>query len=170
MYDRIEGEIQGVQRALQSNRTVSMAPMLEGTTEAGDESVQLRKIVDIVEVHLQKEEEVTAQATQALKKAQEEIIEQCRAPHQEKEAIQDKFDKDRAKIQKEKEQLLMKKIEIKEAFNRAFHSVTGLEQKSEEPLDCQVMKLVEVIQQLQQRVVDLELQIILSTLQEERDQ
>jgi len=75
MYDRIEGEIQGVQQALQSNRSVSMAPMPEGTTEVGDESVQLRKIVDIVEVRLQKEEEVKAQATQALKKAQEEIIE-----------------------------------------------------------------------------------------------
>jgi hypothetical protein len=32
------------------------------------------------------------------------------------------------------------------------------------------MKLVEVIQQLQQRVVDLELQIIPSTSQEEHDQ
>jgi uncharacterized protein YaaN involved in tellurite resistance len=48
--------------------------------------------------------------------------------------------------------------------------VTSLEQKAEEPLDCQVMKLAEVIQQLQQRVMDLELQIIPSTLQEERDQ
>jgi hypothetical protein len=32
------------------------------------------------------------------------------------------------------------------------------------------MNLVEIIQQLQQRVVDLELQIIPSTPQEERDQ
>jgi hypothetical protein len=32
--------------------------MPEGTTEVGDESVQLRRIADIVEVHLWKEEEV----------------------------------------------------------------------------------------------------------------
>jgi uncharacterized protein YaaN involved in tellurite resistance len=48
--------------------------------------------------------------------------------------------------------------------------VTGLEQKAKEPLDHQVMKLAEVIQQLQQRVMDLELQIIPSTPQEEREQ
>jgi hypothetical protein len=64
----------------------------------------------------------------------------------------------------------MKQIGIEEAVNRAFLSVTGLEQKAEEPLECQVMKLAEVIQQLQQRVVDLELQTIPSTPQEERDQ
>jgi hypothetical protein len=46
----------------------------------------------------------------------------------------------------------------------------GLEQKVEEPIEHQVMKLVEVIQQLQQRVVELELQDIPSTPQEERDQ
>jgi uncharacterized protein YaaN involved in tellurite resistance len=46
----------------------------------------------------------------------------------------------------------------------------SLEQKAEEPLDYQVMKLAEVIQQLQQRVMDLELHIIPSTLQEEHDQ
>jgi hypothetical protein len=48
--------------------------------------------------------------------------------------------------------------------------MTGLEQKFEEPLDHQVMKLAEVIQQLQQRVMNLELQIITSTPQEECDQ
>jgi hypothetical protein len=75
------------------------------------------------------------QATQSLKKEQEEIIEQHQATQQEKEAIHEKFDRDREKIQKEKEQLLAKQIGIEEAVNRAFHSVTGLEQKAEEPLD-----------------------------------
>jgi hypothetical protein len=41
--------------------------MLGGTREVGDESVQLRMIANIVEVFLQKAEEVTTQATQALK-------------------------------------------------------------------------------------------------------
>jgi hypothetical protein len=66
--------------------------------------------------------------------------------------------------------LLVKKIGIEEAVNRAFISVTSLEKKEEDPIECQVMKLAEVIQQLQQRVMELELQAIPSTLQEERDQ
>jgi hypothetical protein len=37
--------------------------MPEGKPEAGDESVQLRIIVDLVEVRLWKAEEVTTQAT-----------------------------------------------------------------------------------------------------------
>jgi hypothetical protein len=48
--------------------------------------------------------------------------------------------------------------------------VTGLEQKEKEPIECQVMNLVEVIQQLQQRVMELELQTIPSTSQEVCDQ
>jgi len=99
-------------------------------------------------------------ATQALKKAHEEIIEQRQATQQEKNALQEKFEEDRAKIQKEKEQLLTKQIWIEEVVNRAFHFVTGLEQKVEEPIESQVMKLAEVIQQLQQRVMELELQTI----------
>jgi hypothetical protein len=64
------------------------------------------------------------------------------------------------KIQKEKESLLAKKIGIEEAVNRAFHSLIGLEKKAKEPIEHQVMKLAEVIQQLQQSVVELELQAI----------
>jgi vacuolar-type H+-ATPase subunit D/Vma8 len=48
--------------------------------------------------------------------------------------------------------------------------VTNLEQKVEEPIEHQVTKLVEVIQQLQQRVVELELKTIPQTPQEVRDQ
>jgi uncharacterized membrane-anchored protein YhcB (DUF1043 family) len=40
----------------------------------------------------------------------------------------------------------------------------------EDPVVNQVMKLAEAIQQLQQRVAELELQIVPSTLQEVRDQ
>jgi hypothetical protein len=91
------------------------------------------------------------------------------AVQQERDALQEKLEEDRVKIQKEKEQLLVKQIGIEEAVNRAFLSVTGLEKKAEEPLEHQVMKLAEVIQQLQQRVVELELQTIPSTPQEEHD-
>jgi hypothetical protein len=69
---------------------------------------------------------------------------------QEKDTLQAKFEEDREKIQKEKEKFLAKQIGIEEAVNRSFHSVTSLEKKAEEPIERQVMKLVEVIQQLQQ--------------------
>jgi hypothetical protein len=36
----------------------------------------------------------------------------------------------------------------------------------EDPMESQVVKLVEAIQQLQQRIAELELQIVPSTLQE----
>jgi len=48
--------------------------------------------------------------------------------------------------------------------------VTILEQKEEEPIEHQVMKLVEVIEQLQQKFVELEIQTIPGTPQEVRDQ
>jgi hypothetical protein len=51
-------------------------PLKKGTIEEGDESVHLCNIFDIVEVHLQRAQEEKVQATQALKKAQEEIIKQ----------------------------------------------------------------------------------------------
>jgi hypothetical protein len=46
----------------------------------------------------------------------------------------------------------------------------SLEKKAEEPIEHQVMKLVEVIQQLQQRVMELYLQTIPQTPQEVHDQ
>jgi hypothetical protein len=54
MYNRIEIKHQGMHKALQSSLSVSTTPLLEGTTEEGDEPVQLRKIVDTVEVCLWK--------------------------------------------------------------------------------------------------------------------
>jgi hypothetical protein len=48
--------------------------------------------------------------------------------------------------------------------------VTSLEQKVEVPIERQVMKLAEVIQHLQQRAMELELQTIPQTPQEVRDQ
>jgi hypothetical protein len=46
----------------------------------------------------------------------------------------------------------------------------GLEQLAEDPVEHQVARLVEAIQQLQQRITDLELQTVPSTLQDVRDQ
>ena len=66
MYNRIKIEFQGVQQALQSNRTVSTMPLIAGTVELGDEPTQLHRIVDMVEAHLRQAQEDIAQATQAL--------------------------------------------------------------------------------------------------------
>jgi hypothetical protein len=69
IYSQIEIVLQGVQQALQFSRAISTAPLPEGTTEVGDESIQLRKIVDTVEVLLRYPQDKKAQAIQALKKA-----------------------------------------------------------------------------------------------------
>lgn len=47
--------------------------------------------------------------------------------------------------------------------------MTGLEQMEEDPVENQVVKLVEAIQQLQQRIAEPELQTVPSTPQEVRD-
>jgi hypothetical protein len=108
MYNRIEIELQGVQSALQSSRAVSFVPLPEGTTEEGIKPVQLFKIANTVEVHLRKSWEEIVQATQALKQAQEEFLEQCQATQQDKDTLQEKFEQDREKIKKQKEKLLTK--------------------------------------------------------------
>jgi hypothetical protein len=52
MYNQIEVELQGVQQALQSSRTLSTMPLPLETPELGDEPAQLHQIVDIVKAHL----------------------------------------------------------------------------------------------------------------------
>jgi hypothetical protein len=60
--------------------------------------------------------------------------------------------------------MLTENIGVKETITRELHSVMGLEQMEEDPVESQVGKLVEAIQQLQQRVEELELQAVPSTL------
>jgi hypothetical protein len=98
MYSHIEIALQGVQQALQSSRATFIAPLPEGTTEAGDELVQLHNIDDTFEVCLRHAQEEKVQATQALNKSQEELIEQRRTTQQEKNALQEKFEEDRENI------------------------------------------------------------------------
>jgi chromosome segregation ATPase len=170
MYDRIETELRGVQQALHSSRAVSTVPPPSEEPELGDEPTQLRRIVDATEARLRRAQEEKEQATVALKQAQEEVVEQCRVAQQEKDDLQTKFEEEKAQIQQEKEQLLVEQIGVKEAVSRALRSVTGLEKKEEDPVEHQVAQLAEAIQQLQQRIADLELQTVPSTLQDVRDQ
>jgi hypothetical protein len=48
--------------------------------------------------------------------------------------------------------------------------MTDLEQMEEDPLESQVGKLAKAIQQLQQRVTELELQVVPNSPQEVQDQ
>jgi hypothetical protein len=53
---------------------------------------------------------------------------------------------------------------------KSLHSVPGSTQEEHEAVEVQVTKLVEAIQQLQARVMELELQAVPSTPQEVHDQ
>jgi prefoldin subunit 5 len=60
----------------------------------------------------------------------------------------------------------VKQIGIKEAVNKTLLSVTSLEKKEEDPMEHQVTKLSEAIQELHQRITNLELQTVSSTPQD----
>jgi len=66
--------------------------------------------------------------------------------------------------------LLAEHTMVREVVTRALHSVSGLAHVEEETIESLVGKLIEAIQQLQARVVELEIQAVSSTLQEVRDQ
>jgi flagellar biosynthesis chaperone FliJ len=53
--------------------------------------------------------------------------------------------------------LLVEQLEVQKRVHKALHSVTVIEVKMENRLPQQVTQLEEVIQQLQQRIMDLEL-------------
>jgi hypothetical protein len=52
MLSWIKVKFQEVRHALQSSRTVSIAPLTTGTPKKGDEPAQLHQIVDTIEAHL----------------------------------------------------------------------------------------------------------------------
>jgi hypothetical protein len=93
-------------------------------------------------------------------KQAEEALEQCWVAKQEKDDLQVNFGEDRAQIQKDNEQLLVEQIGVKEEVTRELCSMAGLAQMEEEIAESQVGKLVESIQQLQARVVEMELQVV----------
>jgi predicted nucleic acid-binding Zn-ribbon protein len=123
-------------------------------------------LADATEARLRRVQEEKEQATEALKQEKEEALEKLRVAQQEKDEIRAKFEEDKEKIQKEKDQLLAEQIVVREAVTRALRSVSGLAQMEEETTESQVGKLVEAIQQLQARVAELELQAVPSTPQE----
>jgi hypothetical protein len=61
-------------------------------TNLGDDPAQLCRIDDAIEAHLRHMHEEKEEAKMALKKAQEDIIEQCQVAKKEKEDLQTKFE------------------------------------------------------------------------------
>jgi hypothetical protein len=71
-----------------------------------------------------------------LKQEKEEALEKLRVAQQEKDDLRVKFEGDKEKMQKEKDQLLAEKTVVREAVTRALHSVSGLAQRKKSQLRC----------------------------------
>jgi hypothetical protein len=69
-------------------------------------------------------------------------------------------------IQQDKEHFLTEKLDVKESVSRSLRSMIVLEEKVEEPVYNQVVQLADAIQQLQQRLIDLELRTMPKTSQD----
>jgi hypothetical protein len=67
------------------------------------------------------------------------------------------YEEENAKMQKERDQLLVEQTVFKEVVTKSLRSVSGLAQEEEESAEIQVGKLVEAIQHLQTRVMELEI-------------
>ena len=63
----------------------------------------------------------------------------------EREEFQAMLQEDKAKLQREKDQLLIEKTMVKEAINTTYLSVPGLAQEEQELVKAQVVKLTETI-------------------------
>jgi hypothetical protein len=68
---------------------------------------------------------------------------------QEKYDLHAKFVEDRVQIQKEKEEILIEQMGLKEEVTISLRSVSGLAQIEEDTMESHVGKLAEAIQQLQ---------------------
>jgi hypothetical protein len=107
-------------------------PLPSEEPELGDEPTQLCRLDDVTKAHLHRAQVEKDQATIALKQAQEEMVEQRRVAQKEKENLQSEFEEERAQAKQEKEQFLTKQLGVKEAVDKAFLSMTGLEPKAED--------------------------------------
>jgi len=81
-----------------------------------------------------------------------------------KAELQAKHQEEKSQLQGEKEKLLTERAMVKEAVSKACHSVPGLAQEEQDPVEVQIVKLVETLQQFQTRITELEAQIVPSTL------
>jgi DNA-directed RNA polymerase specialized sigma subunit len=96
IFNQIKGELQEVQQALQSSRAVSTVPFISGTSRIGDEPTHLHQIANQVEARLQRAQEDTTQATQALMQALKELLGQWSEAEWEKISLKEKWDEEKA--------------------------------------------------------------------------
>jgi hypothetical protein len=90
----------------------------------------MQQRLDFVESKKKKE-----QTTEALKQEKEEALEKLRVVQQEKYDLRVKFEEDKEKIQKEKDQLLVEQFVVREAVTRVLRSVSGMAQMEEETIE-----------------------------------
>jgi len=81
------------------------------------------------------------QATQALTQVQGVLVEKHSTVEREKLDLQAKFDEEKSQLQKEKEQFLTQKLEVKEMVNKAPHSMKFVEVKVDERIPQQIVQL-----------------------------
>jgi len=98
----------------------------------GDDSTKLHRLANTVEARLRQAQEETEKATQDLTQVRGVLIEKHSVVEQEKISLQSNFDEEKSQLQQEKEQLLMEQLEVTEVVNRALHSMTILEIKTED--------------------------------------
>jgi hypothetical protein len=84
----------------------------------------------------------------------------------EKDEFQEILKEVKVKIQRKKDHLLIEQTVVKKVVSRALFSMPGLVQEENEVVEVQVMKLVEAIQGLQERIMELDIQAVPSTSQE----
>jgi hypothetical protein len=84
-----------VQQDLYSSHILSTMSSSSGGIEVGDEPAQLHRLAYATEAHLRRVQEEKEKATEALKQAKEETLEQRRVSQQEKDDIRVKFEEDK---------------------------------------------------------------------------
>jgi hypothetical protein len=96
IFNQIKGELQEVQQTLQSSRAVSTVPLIRRTSRTGDEPTHLHQIANQVEACLQRAQEDTTQARQALMQELKELLGQWSEEEWEKHSLKEKWDEEKA--------------------------------------------------------------------------
>jgi hypothetical protein len=78
------------------------------------------------------------------------------AHESEKEELQMKLQEEKDQLQRKKESLLTEKVMVKETISKSCLFVTRLVQEEQDLVKSQVMKLIETLQYIHARIIELE--------------
>jgi hypothetical protein len=98
LYEIIEKDLKEIYQAIHPRCAVPNAPSSSKIAELGDEPIQLRRLADATEAHLQRVQEENEKATEALKKEKEKELEKRRVAQKEKDEILAMLEEDKDKI------------------------------------------------------------------------